>query len=41
MKRKVSLKEVIIMTSEKKCLGCGILLQDENIWNNLETVSRK
>ena len=39
MKNVVSLREVIIMTSEKKCQGCGVLLQDENILQEGYTTS--
>lgn len=31
MKKKVYLKEESIMNSEKRCKGCGVVLQDENV----------
>lgn len=39
MKSVANLREVIIMTSEKKCLGCGVVLQDENILQEGYTTS--
>ncbi len=39
MKKEASLREVVIMTSEKKCLGCGVILQDENILQEGYTTS--
>lgn len=39
MKNEANLGEVIIMTSEKKCLGCGVLLQDENVLQEGYTTS--
>ena len=35
----VFLRKEIIMSSEKKCLGCGVLLQDENILQEGYTTS--
>ena len=34
-----SLREVITMTSEKKCAGCGVVLQDENVLQEGYTTS--
>ena len=31
MKKEEYLKEVIIMSDKKRCKGCGVLLQDENV----------
>lgn len=39
MKKKESLREVITMTSEKKCMGCGVILQDENVLQEGYTTS--
>ena len=39
MKNVEILREVVIMTSEKKCLGCGVVLQDENILQEGYTTS--
>ncbi len=39
MKKEANLGEVVIMTSEKKCMGCGVLLQDENILQEGYTTS--
>lgn len=39
MKKEANLREVIIMTSEKKCMGCGVVLQDENILQEGYTTS--
>ncbi len=39
MKKEANLREVSIMTSEKKCMGCGVLLQDENILQEGYTTS--
>ena len=39
MKKEANLREVIIMTSEKKCMGCGVILQDENILQEGYTTS--
>ena len=39
MKKEANLGEVIIMTSEKKCTGCGVILQDENILQEGYTTS--
>lgn len=39
MKNGESLGEVVIMTENKKCLGCGVLLQDENILQEGYTTS--
>lgn len=39
MKKEANLREEIIMTSEKKCMGCGVLLQDENILQEGYTTS--
>ena len=39
MRKKAYLKEVNIMNKEKKCQGCGILLQDENVLQEGYTTS--
>lgn len=39
MKNGENLREVIIMMEDKKCLGCGVLLQDENILQEGYTTS--
>ena len=39
MKKRESLREVITMTSEKKCMGCGVILQDENVLQEGYTTS--
>ena len=37
--KRVFLRKEVIMSSEKKCLGCGVLLQDENILQEGYTTS--
>ena len=39
MRRKVFLKKVNIMNNEKRCQGCGIILQDQNILQEGYTTS--
>ena len=39
MKKEVCLREVNIMDSEKRCSGCGVLLQDSNILQEGYTTS--
>ena len=39
MRKEANLREVIIMTSGKKCMGCGVMLQDENVLQEGYTTS--
>ena len=39
MKLRGYLRKEVIMSSEKKCLGCGVLLQDQNILQEGYTTS--